>query len=267
VASELFRRGLRDHRRSLLAWSVGVVAYIGLIVAIFPSIEGSPEFDDLLESYPEILKELFGIVEGGSLTSGAGFLDAELFSFMLPLLVLFLAIGSGARTFAGEEDAGRLELVLAYPVRRRDAVIAKGLAVAAEVLFLCAAVGLSLLVFDPLVDLGLEVEHIAGAAATLAALGLIHGWLALSIGAATASRALAIGVPAGLAAAAYLVNGLHGVAGWLDPLRFASSFWLVGSSPLQGGTRAWGVVVVLVAAAAILALGATLVERRDLETP
>jgi ABC-2 type transport system permease protein len=267
VASELFRRGLHDHRRSLLAWSVGVVAYIGLIVAIFPSIEGSPEFDDLLESYPEILKELFGIVEGGSLTSGAGFLDAELFSFMLPLLVLFLAIGSGARTFAGEEDAGRLELVLAYPVRRRDAVIAKGLAVAAEVLFLCAAVGLSLLVFDPLVDLGLEVEHIAGAAATLAALGLIHGWLALSIGAATASRALAIGVPAGLAAAAYLVNGLHGVAGWLDPLRFASSFWLVGSSPLQGGTRAWGVVVVLVAAAAILALGATLVERRDLETP
>jgi ABC-2 type transport system permease protein len=267
VASELFRRGLHDHRRSLLAWSVGVVAYIGLIVAIFPSIEGSPEFDDLLESYPEILKELFGIVEGGSLTSGAGFLDAELFSFMLPLLVLFLAIGSGARTFAGEEDAGRLELVLAYPVRRRDAVLAKGLAVAAEVLFLCAAVGLSLLVFDPLVDLGLEVEHIAGAAATLAALGLIHGWLALSIGAATASRALAIGVPAGLAAAAYLVNGLHGVAGWLDPLRFASSFWLVGSSPLQGGTRAWGVVVVLVAAAAILALGATLVERRDLETP
>lgn len=267
MASELFRRGLHDHRRSLLAWSVGVVAYIGLIVAIFPSIEGSPEFDDLLESYPEILKELFGIVEGGSLTSGAGFLDAELFSFMLPLLVLFLAIGSGARTFAGEEDAGRLELVLAYPVRRRDAVIAKGLAVAAEVLFLCAAVGLSLLVFDPLVDLGLEVEHIAGAAATLAALGLIHGWLALSIGAATASRALAIGVPAGLAAAAYLVNGLHGVAGWLDPLRFASSFWLVGSSPLQGGTRAWGVVVVLVAAAAILALGATLVERRDLETP
>jgi ABC-2 type transport system permease protein len=267
VASELFRRGLRDHRRSLLAWSVGVVAYIGLIVAIFPSIEGSPEFDDLLESYPEILKELFGIVEGGSLTSGAGFLDAELFSFMLPLLVLFLAIGSGARTFAGEEDAGRLELVLAYPVRRRDAVLAKGLAVAAEVLFLCAAVGLSLLVFDPLVELGLEVEHVAGAAATLAALGLIHGWLALSIGAATASRALAIGVPAGLAAAAYLVNGLHGVAGWLDPLRFASSFWLVGSSPLQGGTRAWGVVVVLVAAAAILALGATLVERRVLETP
>jgi ABC-2 type transport system permease protein len=267
VASELFRRGLRDHRRSLLAWSVGVVAYIGLIVAIFPSIEGSPEFDDLLESYPEILKELFGIVEGGSLTSGAGFLDAELFSFMLPLLVLFLAIGSGARTFAGEEDAGRLELVLAYPVRRRDAVLAKGLAVAAEVLFLCAAVGLSLLVFDPLVDLGLEVEHVAGAAATLAALGLIHGWLALSIGAATASRALAIGVPAGLAAAAYLVNGLHGVAEWLDPLRFASAFWLVGSSPLQGGARAWGVVVVLVAAAAILGMGATLVERRDLETP
>ena len=52
---------------------------------------------------------------------------------MLPLLVLVLAIGSGARAVRGEEDAGRLELVLAYPVRRRAAVLAKGVAVAAEV--------------------------------------------------------------------------------------------------------------------------------------
>ncbi len=55
-----------------------------------------------------------------------GYLDAELFSFMLPLFVLVLAIGSGARAFAGEEDAGRLELVLSYPVRRSRAVLAKG---------------------------------------------------------------------------------------------------------------------------------------------
>ena len=81
-------------------------------------------------------------------------------------------------------------------------------------------------------------------------------------GAATSSRALAIGVPAGLAAAGYLVNGLHSMAGWLDPFRFVSPFWLVGSSPLQGGADGWGIFVVLALAVVVLAVGSILVEPR-----
>lgn len=266
-AAEFLRRGLSDHRRALVAWCAGIVAYIGVIVAIFPSIESSPEFDKLIENYPDVLKSLFGIAEGSSITSGAGYLDVELFSLMLPLLVLVLAIGSGARTFAGEEDAGRLELVLAYPVRRRDAVVAKGLAVGGEVLLVCVAAGLALLVLDPVVGLDLSFGRLTAAIVSLAVLGLFHGWLALGVGASISSRALAIGVPAGFAAAGYLVNGLHGLAGWLDPFRFLSPFWLVGSSPLQNGADGWGLLAVLAAALFVLVAGSLLVERRDLETP
>jgi ABC-2 type transport system permease protein len=186
---------------------------------------------------------------------------------MLPLFVLMLAIGSGARTFAGEEDAGRLELLLSYPVRWRDAVLAKGLAVASEVLLVAVAAGLGLLVFDPIVGLDLSTGRILTATASLAALGLLHGWLALAVGAATSSRALAIGVPAALAASGYLVNGLHSIASWLDPFRFLSPFWLVGSSPLQGGAREWGILVLAIVAIPVLVAGSLLVERRDLKTP
>ena len=97
---ELLRRGLGDHWRALVGWCIGVVAYVALVAAIFPSIESSPEFNELVESYPDALKALFGIAEGGDITSGAGYLDVELFSLMLPLLVIVLAIGSGARAFA-----------------------------------------------------------------------------------------------------------------------------------------------------------------------
>ena len=159
---------------------------------------------------------------------------------MLPLLILVLAIGAGARTLAGEEDAGRLELVLAYPVRRSGAVVAKAAAVAAEIVMACIAAGIALAVLDPLVGLDLRFEKLLGALVMLAALGLLHGWLALSVGAAVSSRTLAIGIPAGLAATGYLVNGLHGVAGWLDPFRFVSPFWLVGTSPLRQGVHGWG---------------------------
>lgn len=256
-----------DHRRALLGWCLGVAAYVALVAAIFPSIESSPEFNDLIENYPDVLKSLFGIAEGGDITSGAGYLDVELFSFMLPLLVLVLAVGSGARALAGEEDAGRLELVLSYPVRRRGAVLAKGAAIAGEIIVVCVVAGFTLLVFDPIVGLELSLARQVSALASLAALGLLYGWLALAVGAVVPSRALAIGIPTGAAAAAYLVNGLHGLAGWLDPFRFLSPFWLVGSSPLQKGADTSGVLVVVVAATAALVAGALLIERRDLQTP
>ncbi len=246
---------------------MGIAAYVALVSSIFSSIESSPQLNDLIESYPEVLKSLFGITGGGNITTGAGYLDIELFSFMLPLLVLVLAISSGARTFAGEEDSGRLELVLAYPIGRRSAVVAKGMAMAVEVLLACLAAVSAILLFDVVVGLDLSLAHVAGAFVSLVAIGLFYGWLALAVGAAYPSRALALGIAAGTAAVDYLVGGLHELAGWLDPFRFLSPFWLVGQSPLQGGTDAVGVVVVFVTAVVVLGAGAVLVERRDLEVP
>lgn len=267
AAAEFTRRGVVDHRRALAGWCVGSVAYVALIAAIFPSLADSGSLDKLLDSYPDALKSLFGISSGGTLSSGAGFLDAELFSFMLPLLVLVLAIGSGARTFAGEEDAGRLELVLAYPVRRRAAVLAKGVAVAVEVIAVSACSGVAIGVSSPIFDLELSVGRIAAAVAGLALLGVLFAWVALAVGAASASRGLAVGLPAGLAAAGYLVSGLHSLAGWLDPFRFLSAFWWIGTSPLQNGIRGSGALVLALSAIAVLFGGALAVERRDLEVP
>ena len=125
MAVELLRRGVVDRLRSLAFWCAGVAGYIVLVAAIFPSLKGSADLDKLLKDYPDALKQLLGISGSGSLSSGAGFLDAELFGLMLPILVLVMAVAGGAGLFAGEEDAGRLELILSYPVSRTRAVLAK----------------------------------------------------------------------------------------------------------------------------------------------
>ena len=244
-----------------------MAAYIALLAAIFPSIEGSPQFSDLVKNYPEALKSLFGLTGAVDITRGAGYVDTELFSFMLPLLAIVLAIGSGARTLAGEEDAGRLELVLAYPVRRRNAVFAKGAAVGLEVGVFCLAAYAALALASPIFDLDLPLARLAGGLLAVGLLALLHGWLALAVGAAWPSRALAIGVPAAAAAGAYLVGGLHDLASWLDPIRVLSGFWWVGQSPLSNGVPWERLSVVGLAAFAALGAAALLIERRDIETP
>jgi hypothetical protein len=188
MAVELTRRGLLDHRRALAGWCLGVIGYAALVSSIFPSIKGSADFEKLVEHYPDALKSLFGLTQGGGITSGAGFIDAELFSLILPLFVLVLAIGSGARVFAGEEEAGRLELVLSYPVRRRDALLAKAAAVAGEVALVCPVGFAALLVLSEAVGLDLDRSRLAAALAGVAALGLLYGWLALAVGAAVPAR-------------------------------------------------------------------------------
>jgi beta-exotoxin I transport system permease protein len=265
MATELLSRGVLDHRRALLGWCVGVAAYIALLAAIFPSIEGSQEFDDLVEQYPEALKSLFGI--GGNITTGPGFMDVELFGLMLPLLALVLAIGSGARLLAGEEEAGRLELLLAYPVLRRSAVLAKGAAVALDVAALSAAAFAALALLSPVFGLDLSLGRLAGAVLGVWLLAVLHGWLTLAVGAFRPGRALAIGISAAVAAAGYLVGGLHELAGWLDPFRFLSAFWWIGQSPLVNGVDFSHFLVVGGAAVVVLAAGAWFFERRDLQTP
>jgi ABC-2 type transport system permease protein len=265
-AVEFLHRELRDRTRALVFWCVGVGAYITLIASIFPSIKDSPQLDQLTQNYPEALKSLFGL-GAVNLTTGTGYIDTELFNIILPLLVIVLAIGSGSRTLAGEEEAGRLELPFSYPVRRRDGVLAKGIGVAGEIAILATAAYVVLAALSPVFGLDLSYGRLAGGILGLALLGLLHGWLALAVGAARPGRGLAIAIPAGAAAVAYLIGGLHDLASWLDPFRFLSSFWWVGQSPLTNGVDAARLLVVLAASVVALLAAAVLIERRDLQVP
>src|SRR5262249_42987867 len=116
-----------------------------------------------------------GLSGNVDIARGAGFIDAELFSLMLPLLAIVLAIGSGARTLAGEEDAGRLELVLAYPLRHRGAVLAKGAAVGLELALFSVAADSALALASLVFGLGLPLGRLALGVLGIGLLALLHG--------------------------------------------------------------------------------------------
>ena len=261
---ELLRRAVGDRARTLGGWLIGIAAYIAVIVAVFPSIHGSKQFDDLLKQYPDVLKSFLGVGDTLSITSGPGFVETELFSLMLPLLALVLAIGVGAATIAGEEEQGLLELVVSSPVPRRAVIGWKAAGLLIEILAVAVTIVVALLIGDVLVDLGLDAGRLIGATAGICLLALLHGWLAMLVGAATRHRSFAIGVPAAIAAVGYLIAGLHSLAGWLDPFRYLSGFYYAGQGTLTSGVD-WGHLAVLAAASAVvLAAAVAVFQRRDL---
>ena len=115
-AVRLAARSLRDRWRSLLAWGLGVVGIAAIQLAIYPSVsKSSAALQEYLDQFPEAFREAFGME---NYASGTGFLNAELFSMVVPLVMVAVALGAAAAATAGEEERGTLELLLSLPVRR-----------------------------------------------------------------------------------------------------------------------------------------------------
>jgi ABC-2 type transport system permease protein len=255
----------RDSLRGLLFWSLGLVGLVALTVSIYPSIRDDPSLEDLLESYPEALKGFVGF--GGELdwTSAAGYLGVELFSLMIPLLLLIAAISAGSAAIAGEEERGTLELLLSAPVSRARVALEKLAAVVAEQ-FLLGAVILAVLVASArAADMEIGVDKLAAGTAGAVLLAVAFGAVALLAGALTGRRGVTVAIVAALAVAAYLVNSLAPLVSWLEWAQPASPFFYYTSGdPLRQGLDAGDAAVLLALAAAAAAGAVAAFRRRDL---
>ncbi len=128
----VFSKSLRDLRRSFLWWTLGLAGYVALIASVYPTIRDNRDLDRLVESYPEALKAFIAFGGQFDITSAAGYLGSELFSFMMPALFLVASVGHGAGTLGGEEERGTLDLLLATPLSRRRIALEKLAAMCVE---------------------------------------------------------------------------------------------------------------------------------------
>lgn len=256
---------LHDQRRALVGWAVSLVLLVGMYVAVWPSFDGGggTSYQDILDQMPEAFRALFAS-SGADLSTGAGYVQVELLSFMAPMLVLIYAINAGAAAVAGEEDRHTLDLLLANPVSRSRVVLDKLAAMAVGVLVLVGSTGLALGLLGPLGDLHLPLAGVSAAMLHLALLGLVFGCLALALGALIGHVTVARSVPAVVAVVAYVVNGLATVVSWLEPVRKASPFYqYIGHDPLRHGVSLAAVAVALGTAAVLAAVAIWGFRRRD----
>ena len=228
-----------------------------------------PMFNQMDESLKTLTEDLpdsvLALIGNADESTAEGWFTGELFSMLVPALVITLAAAVGSRALGGEERNGSMSLLLGCPVSRSrillEKVVAMVLLVSVLGFFTWAGVGLG----SWLGGLGVGADRIAAITVLAVLLGLVFGALSLAIGAATGSvRAAAYGA-AGAAVAAYLANAMLPLSEALaDFARLSPFYYYLTGDPLANGID-WSHAAVLTAVAAALVLvSLVLFRRRDL---
>ena len=263
----VFARFLRDTRRSMAWWALGMVALVVFTVAFYPSVKGNEAFDKVFDDLPQTVRTLVGAQEGVALTSPPGYLHGRLFSVMVPVLLVTLGIGLGARAIGGSEGDGTLEFLLAQPVTRSRVVAERYITVVVVLFTVSATLTVALLGFGPLVGLldGIAIFQLLGANSAVFCLALLHSTLAFAVGCATGRAGPAVAVATSVAAGGYLLQGVAAVSGGLPPVEGLSPWhWYLDRNVLVDGLAPAAVIGPVVVAGLLFAVGCWLFNRRDL---
>ncbi|MEQ9093742.1 MAG: ABC transporter permease subunit, partial [Miltoncostaeaceae bacterium] len=225
------RATLRDQRGGVAGLSLTTFGLALMMGLIYPSYRDS--FAEI--EIPAFFEGFLG--EAGSLGSPAGFLTAEVFSW-LPVLVAVFAVVWGTGTLAGDEASGELDPLLALPVRRREVLAGKALGLGAGLSAVTLALFPGLLIGAAVVGMDIGAGRLAGA--TLAQVPLVLLYLAVGMLAAAAlrtRRAAAVVTTASLVAA-YTVQIVAGAVPDLAGLESLTPLhWADASAELTEGPQ------------------------------
>lgn len=254
----VLRRGLRDHRRAPLSWGLPLGAMCALIVAIYPSIEDS--LKELTQNYPRGLKEAFGIEQ---LNTVEAYLDAEMFSLIVPLAIAFFAVRSIARELAVAEERGYLDTTLAAPLSRRN-LVAGSFAVTAlaSAAVLAAVLGLTAIA-AAVAGAGLSLSKLLAGVASVWPLAVFSSGVAVLAAGLLHRSAAVTAIAAGTLVGMYVIDLVGKLDESAEPFRYVSAFKYYGSG-LTDGIDPAAFAGLTVCGAALAIAGSLLFERRDI---
>ena len=249
---------LGERRRAIFAWALPLGLMSAFIVAIYPSVEDA--LAEAIRSYPQALKEAFGI---GELANVEQYLEAEMLSLIVPLAAGYLAVRSVAGGLSGAAESGRLDVLLSAPVSRSRLVAAGFAATAVE---LAAVLTLSLLLTaagSRLSGAGLSLGAALAGFANVWPLALLFAGLGIVVTGFSLRTSVVTGSVAAVLVAMYVADLIGRLDPSLDWVRYASVFRYYGSA-IEDGIDPLTFCGVTAVAIALAALGAALFERRDL---
>ncbi len=218
--------------RSIIGWALALGAVAGIYVPFYPAMGGG-ELQSIVDTLPPDLISALGYDRIGT---PEGYLTSTVFGLLGPALMLVFGIGLGARTIAGEEEAGMLELAASAPVRRDVLLAGRIIAVHTQVALLALFTFVVTALLSRAVGMDVALSGIASAAVGLNLLVIAFATVTLAAGAATGRRGVAVAVGAGAAVTAFIADALSGIVARGDVLERLSPFsWYLAGDPVAQG--------------------------------
>lgn len=257
----VFTKTLWEHRRALLGWTIGITAVGVFYAGFYPAMSG-PDIAAAMENMAPELMEALGFT---AIATPAGYLGSTTFGLLGPILMIIMGTWLGIRAVAGDEETGRLDVLLAHPVSRVRVTFERFAALVVAMVLVSLVLFVALVAISGVAQLGgIGVPNLLAASLHLAALGSFFGGLALAVGAATGSRAITTAVVGTVGVASYFANTLAAqidAVAWareISPFRYYS-----GGRPLENGLQPADLGVLAVAAIVLVAVGTVAFTRRD----
>ncbi len=265
MTSAILGKTLRDRRRAVMGYGLGIAALAVWLGLLFPLMRESDDFIAFMDNLPSGMLSAFGI-DSATFLSAAGFLTAYLYSLFAPLFILFFVISAAGAEIMGEERDGLMDMLLSLPVSRTRVFLEKAAGVGLAALALVAVLTAALLVVNPIFDLALSMTGVLAAGLSLWLLGILFGSVTLVAGTFTGRGVVAGGAGGSLAFLAWFITGFSDLYPPLQSINGVSPFtWYQEPNPLVVGVGA-GHLWLALAAAALLTVAGFLFHRRDIAT-
>ncbi len=258
----VYLKTLRDARVPVMAWGLGLGAlaatalYAGWLQSTTPEAQAA-----LVALAPAFA----WWADPVAITTPGGYVAWRIGPFIAIFPALW-ALLFGSQIIRGEEQQGRLEMLLAQPYSRVRLLSEKILGLATALLIMSALIALGIIVGGlaiqmpfPVTDVGLEALDVAAHAAVFGALALLLGQL-------TRERGTAAGIAGALLGVSFLLDSVARTAPDFARLRqFSTIYYFNLGKPLVPGygVDARGVLALFELAAAFAIVAGWLFVRRD----
>ena len=252
-------------RRKLLGWTIfASILLMIYALSVYPSFRDNTEINRFVDALPETMKSFFSI-SGNLYGTGAGYLNAELYTMMVPIVVMIVGLALASGTIAGEEDSGRMDLLMSGPITRAQMYLERAAGTITAIALVAIALMLMIMVGNVVINLDIPLSHAAGASFMVWLYGVYYAGMAMAIAGFTGMTGVARGVTSAVAIGSYLMQSLSGIEPSLERFaRFTAYHHYMAHTPLVNGVD-WGDASMLIVGSAVwFALGLAGFSRRDL---
>ena len=254
----VFARTLADRLTMALVAGAAMFVFGVWMGPLFTTMEDS--LAGMTEGFGEGFTDIFG-----DFATPTGWLNAELYSLVVPGVVAYVAVASAATAFAREQEERSIGLLVANPIARRAIGIHKSLGTLGHVGVVAVMSGAGTWLGVRIGSLDVPASPVAAITLHLLLFGAVVSGTAMVVAVATGRRVASMVITACIVMVAYAWGTFAPLSNSLDALAILSPwYWYFGADPLTNGVHVGHLALLTVLAVGLMAVSVRRFTQREL---